>query len=577
MSGDRLVFTKESNLQAIANAIREKKGVSETFTPDEMAGEIAQISTGMSIDVRVYPSESEEWQRPNGWPDLDSIEIDYENDEEVSYVTFDNTKTVIQTDYCWAGFYAVFSAKGCYALLERGTVSNGVFTAVSSSQSSASANNSSPIYFSDFYGEDQNPYPVYRITCVGGHFKCLDFGQISSTTSGLSEHIKPIRTGALERRGNLPWITSIGSSSSSISGASFTYGTLHLQRDSQRIAKNSVLTSMLYAWSGCHSLQSIDFTGWNTANWNLTNLQGTWADCWSLRKLNLSGWNTANWNVNNFSVAWQNCHRLKELNISGWDVSNWSVTTLYSTWINCFSLEKLDLSSWDVSGWSVTNLGNTWQNCNSLRLLDVSTWDTENWQVTNLSCTWQNCFSLKELDVSKWNTENWSVTLMTLTWNSCRSLQSLDLSGWDVSGWRPTSLQSTWSYCYSLRNLDVSGWDTSEWVVDTMYMIFDYDYSLQSLDLSDWDTTKWTMSATTARNYIFRFCDSLRTILVPDLKGSFSLSNSPLITYSGILAEIAELPTVNYSCTLSLNFNTYNNLTSADIAVATAKGWTVSA
>ena len=43
------VLVNESNLQNIANAIRSKNGLSDTYTPSQMAGAISAISTGLDI------------------------------------------------------------------------------------------------------------------------------------------------------------------------------------------------------------------------------------------------------------------------------------------------------------------------------------------------------------------------------------------------------------------------------------------------------------------------------------------------------------------------------------------------
>ena len=63
------------------------------------------------------------WERPAGWPDITSLanNIDYENNEQCAYFTYDLSKFLKP----WIGLYV--SSSGSTWYLDRGHISNGVF------------------------------------------------------------------------------------------------------------------------------------------------------------------------------------------------------------------------------------------------------------------------------------------------------------------------------------------------------------------------------------------------------------------------------------------------------------------
>ena len=279
----------------------------------------------------------------------------------------------------------------------------------------------------------------------------------------------------------------------------------------------SQVTSFLFMFRYCSSLQSIDTSNWDTSK--VTNMFSAFQSCESLQSLDVSNWDTSQ--VNDMTYAFLNCYSLQSLDVSNWDtskvtimrqtfsgcsklqyldVSNWktgSVTNMQQTFQYCSKLQSLDLSKWDTS--KVTNISDTFAYCSSLQSLDVSTWDIS--KVTTMHQTFYNCTSLQSLDVSNWDTS--SVTSMYQTFCDCSSLQSLDLSNWDTSSL--TNMESTFKDCSSLQSLDVSNWNTSK--VTNMHQTFQYCSKLQSLDLSKWDTSK-----VTTMQGIFYGCSSLQSL-----------------------------------------------------------------
>lgn len=575
MNQDRIVFTKGSNLQNLADVIREKIHSQAKMKVSQMSQKVKALTDSfrLNFDIRHTQPTPSQWVRPSAFPDLDSVAIDYDNDEEVVYLSYDNTRRTVAASGAWAGFTFVFTVAGASAKVERGSISNGVFTASHTLHSNVSENANKFYYVYDHYGDEASEYVVYRITCENGHFKLCQFAEIPAATAGTSVNIRAIGNCCVERRGNLPWLTTIASQQSG-HHATFRWGTKALRYDATRIAKNSVLNSMFSAWSQCYMLEHIDFTGWaeQTSHWNVTNLSYAWHSCLSLKELSgiadwdvsnwkittlaytwyycdslvsmdLSKWDvgewttfdsldstwcicrnlqstgTANWNTSKWKTrivyrTWQDNYAMKQFECEGWDTSNWVVRFMQGTWQGCYNLRSLDLSRWDTSGWNLNDqnsFGSVWAYCYNLEHLDVSTWNTSNWNVTTMSQVWAYCYSLRELDLSSWDTSNWHVTNIMNCWINCYSLQTIKgIENWDTSNWAVTAIGATWQNCYMLQELDLHRWNTSKWSLTSIAGTFSNCWSLRSCNLSGWDVTNWTEM--TSMTSCFSNCWSLESL-----------------------------------------------------------------
>lgn len=163
------------------------------------------------------------------------------------------------------------------------------------------------------------------------------------------------------------------------------------------------------------------------------------------------------------------------------------------------------------------------------------------------------------------NTSN--MTNMSSMFKSCSGLTSLNLSGWDTS--KVTNMNFMFSSCSKLISLDVSGWDTSS--VTNMSYMFNNCSSLTSLNLSGWNLSKVTYM-----DYMFDWDTKLATITGPitGISTNIDIKNSPL-THDSAMVFMNGLNTVTGTKTITFKSTTYKTLTEAEIAAATAKGWTV--
>ena len=233
--------------------------------------------------------------------------------------------------------------------------------------------------------------------------------------------------------------------------------------------------------------------------------------------------------------------------------------------------EYLDLST-------LNSMERMFYGCKSLQTLDVSNWDTSN--VTNMYNMFGVCTSLQSLDLSGWDTSN--VTNIGGMFNSCLNIQSLDLSNWDTSN--VTSMDWIFRKCSSLQSLDLSNWDTSN--VTNMNDMFYGCSSLQSLDLSNWDTSNLVYTYE-----IFSYCDLLQTLIggktidevlsnnistFNNLKSGITIAaiNLDRASLRALINGLADL-TGSTSQTIFLG-SLKAKLKNEDIAVATAKNWTIS-
>ena len=377
--------------------------------------------------------------------------------------------------------------------------------------------------------------------------------------------------------------------------------------------KNWGITTLASAFQDCHELKSLPIDKWNTSNWEVTTLASTWQSCYRLEELNLEGWDTSGWNITTLASTWYLCFSLKKLSISSWNTTNWHVTSLASTWDQCYRLLYTNLSKWNTSNWSVTNLSYAWRYNYARRdLKDIENWNTSSWAVTTLAYTWYSCKKLNSLDLTHWSTSNWKVTNLSYTWAYCDALLELKIGNWNISQWAPTSLVQTWCCCRRLKEWTASQWHTGAWEITSIDSTFRYCYSLKEINFSNWDCSAWaltTMAAftsecrelekldmhninistiTTANNYGSTSSTGLTTILYADsslkifnppsgwkgriyLNTAYSLPRSEIIKFFNNLVD----NTGNTAIALYIAGERYK-LTSADIAIATAKNYTIS-
>ena len=577
---------QDTTLTNMANAIRDvwAEPSTNTMTPQMMINKIK--ATNILRGAPNGMTDDEPWVRPESWPDLDSLTLPALNGGDVLYLTYDLSKT---EGYC-DPFISVRIRAGAAgtAYIKRGHISNNEF--VADETNSLSIGNTNAGTFSQDLDPNNGNIQLWQITAT---FPITRIGFTPPSDKQLENMIQP----CVEKYGRLDNITYIGGSIS-VSGANdYTWGTFWVEREKIYMGGLKVCTTLGNVWSYCYSLKSLDVTNWDTSTWTNTTCQSMFNGCTSLREIDLSHWDTSKWTVTSTSYMFNNCTSLRHIDLSSWKTSNWAVTKTEYMFAQCISLLTVDISTWNTSNWVVTNLGYMFSRCMSLTEIDMDNWDTSNWEVTTLANMCYYCTSLRKVKIGKWDTNNWEVTTIGYIFFNCCALEEIDLSEWDTSNWKLTNLSSWFSGCSSLQELDLSDWDTTGWKPTSMSSTFSSMEGLKKLDISGWDTSGWTtltsLSSPFSSNYVREIYFPADFLCNSNYNNSFSFNSNPflkitngypykyshtyssyLLTHDSLVATFNRLPTVTNQ-TITISYHNMCKVSAAEIAIATAKGWTV--
>lgn len=276
-----------------------------------------------------------------------------------------------------------------------------------------------------------------------------------------------------------------------------------------------------------------------------------------LKTLDLSDLDTSQ--VTSMIQAFFQCDKLEEIILTNVDTSK--VTDMNQMFYGCYKLTSLDLSKFNTS--NVTNMNQMFKYCQDLSSLDLSNFDTS--KVTNMSEMFSTNMYMTSLDVSNFDVSN--VTDMSNMFGSCEKLTSLDLSSFNTS--KVTNMSKMFQYCRDLVTLNLSNLDTSN--VTNMDYIF-----RECTRLTDLYINFNLKSITEVITGPFYYCLNLKNVVgkFEGTKFDLWLSHCPL-TADSAMVFINGLATVTEKRTLALSATTYDSLTPEQIAIATAKGWTV--
>ena len=553
MSADRLpgryYSVHDDTMRELAEAVRYRTGSWDRMTPPQMISKLnKQFFETYDIEPNYAPEA--EWTRPTGWPDLDSLNVEFSGDQDVIYMTYDADAEVS------AVAWHIDTLNNTKATVDIGHIETGEYIV---DHTFTVNNNTNFIEWLD----DYSGYVVVRIS--GTLFHCYG---ISATRNGVTQAHR--QQPVLERIAYIPNMAYLTYS------ASYSWGMWLLEREKIGNGNGAALTSISNAWNECGRLRSLDISSLYTRN--VTGLASTFFNCMSLTELDLRHWNVekvtsfasafsgmrsmknldlTGWNtikatamnsmfsdcrrlrdfswlagfttdlVTTFASMFSNCYSAKELPVEGWDTGN--VTTMSSMFNYCRSLRELDLHEWDVG--KLANTSSMFYACHNLKRINITGWQTGT--LTNVSNMFYECHSLQQIDLSGIIVTS-ACTSINSMFSNCFSLKELDLPEWDVSGlgsgnntgnsvfascysleritgianWNfqhTNSIGSMFSACRSLREVDVSGWNVS--TVTSLSNMFANCFSLKELDLSGWNPENCTTLAS-----MFQYCYSLRSI-----------------------------------------------------------------
>ena len=287
----------------------------------------------------------------------------------------------------------------------------------------------------------------------------------------------------------------------------------------------------------------------------------TWAPSTHSKKTspsNFAGWNIVEISCNLPSGTSVACgsstqnSELKKLRYFAWYGKN-AVTNMSQMFKSCNSLTAIP----QLDTAAVTNMGNMFSNC--YYLTAIPQMDTS--AVTDMSYMFNNCTSLTAIP----NMDTAAVTNMFSMFSYCRSLTAIP----QLDTAAVTKMNSMFNNCNSLTAIPQM--DTSA-VTNMSYMFFGCN-SLTAIPQLD-------TAAVTKMNDTFNGCYSLESI---SFNGSVtgwagyavSLKDCSL-GHAAIVAFFNSLPTITSAKAITLTGNPgVSELTDAEKAIATGKGWTL--
>ena len=311
----------------------------------------------------------------------------------------------------------------------------------------------------------------------------------------------------------------------------------------------SLCTDTEHLFQKCSNLLVIPFIHTSNAE----SMYAMFDGCSKLRNIPLLDTS----NVTNMSGMFSYCSSLKtipQLNTS-------KVTRMNNMFSTCSSLETIPL----LNTSQVTDMNYMFYNCTSLETIP----DLDTSKVSNMGLMFYNCTSLETIPLL--NTSN--VTDMGSMFNNCLKLETIPLL--DTSN--VTNMYSMFGSCSRLKTIPPL--NTSK--VTNMSYMFYYCSSLETIPLLDF-------SSVTNIDNLFGY-SNITTLtdlggfknLKIDWGSNYGLALLPNLTYQSIMNVINNLYDFRANGetttrTLKINSNTYALLSEEDIAVASAKGWTIS-
>lgn len=339
--------------------------------------------------------------------------------------------------------------------------------------------------------------------------------------------------------------------------------------------KTDSIENMNYMFRNCHSLTSLDLSGFNTSN--VTKMEWMFSGCNSLTSLDLTSFNTSK--VTNMGTMFYGCSSLKSLDLSGFNTSN--VTSMGNMFSRCSSLTCIDISNFNTS--NVTNMAGMFAHCESLDNININFCFTN---VETSSAMFCGCSSLKKLELTcnvankltdmkemfaycknlvdiKWTIDvdteksidmNWmfsgcssleiinlgnviikskgSINMKTM-FSACRSLTNISIN--NVESDCQISLEGMFSGCCALQQIKMKNFNADE--IDMSCLLSEEwkeNYNLHSLVFSLHDFNAISINATS----MFQRCNSLRSIDLSNFDSSNITSMSNMFEWNDSLETI---------------------------------------
>lgn len=218
---------------------------------------------------------------------------------------------------------------------------------------------------------------------------------------------------------------------------------------------------------------------------------------------------------------------------------------------SCFfktRIKRLNASNWDVR--KVTDISNFIFGCKNLEYIDLSGWETDS--LVKMQYPFA-CSAIKEFNFGDLNTSN--VTNMFEVFYQCTNLEKCNVANWDVRKVKDMRYMFAGT---KIKSLDLTNWEVNSTV--NMEFIFLNLSSLISL-----------VGDRTIENVLENNISVLRNC---QYELSLNKTNIDRASLRALINGLADL-TGSDTQTLTLGETLIAKLTEEDIAIATAKNWTI--
>ena len=528
----------DTDLTSVASAIRTKGGTSADLTfPSGFVSAIEDMPSG-----GIEPPESPNWVRPEGCANLDAL-LTADTHTDVMYYTLDNYNHKFKFATC---NISTTPSQSNTKHLERGHVENGVFVV---DESVVFSNNQQNYIYQDF-SNPWDDYPVFRVYVE-------DVSVFTSFAMTIGNDTVP----AIE--------VVLKSSKSYNCGSTATKLTRRLRIDAAptafagkamlqkvTISDTSNITSCQNMFVECRHLVEGNFSEWNVSN--VTRFDHMFRDCIRLKNADFSNWNNSI--ATEINRMFESCLSIEEITFG----TNFKPkpTSLYQMFIRCLSLKKITFSQFDLS--NTTTMQNMFYDCASLEEINGAQYLDTSAVTGNNYPSFIGCYSLRKLPTGfVWDLSG-STEASGIDKFNARSFTELDLSS--AVHTEKITFPPAITNLQLLEKVDYHGWDTSgitgftnsNWKSPYPYYV----------NLGGWDLTHLT-SISNLWNY-----DTVIEYYPPKIAVSHSYNNMLNLDHASKLRILDVLPVTTDAVTLTLS-DVKNDLTDAEIAVATQKGWTV--
>ena len=573
---------QKGTLDDIADAIREKRGHSNSMSPTAMPEEIRAIKSGgtqiaVGFDKGIVKHGSEVWYYGNNLPDQYGSVTDYiaytQNwyydqianfyyADLLSYYTGNDNSGILLLYQVSSGYSAATPWIGVHVeadgnwKISRYTVSSSGNTTLDNSN--VYNYSGSATFRKNLTIDNNNQNAVDAWVITGENIKFFGFATSTSQSStSKANNDQP----CIFKLGDLPQVESLYSEPGSTDPTKYCWSTKHLVYERVEVGYDS---------PNCMDIETASSTG-------VKNVKNAWKDSYSLLKVDTQICSTptpelyaddAHTFPLDASHLFENCYNLRYVSL-GSIFSNWvnnyntaPIADMSYMFANCYMLKTIVLDGSQIDG-------------SVLAFFSYASFESDEilGAPVSLSHFCDNCYSLEKIESGALYAGDIVFGDFSYAFNNCYSLTDINCRAFIPESYNAsyiTSFSHMFANCYSLTTIDIkmeSGAYSNLSAVDYMF------YNCKSLtnfgpkgsspvECLDWYTGEVLENYNGVSNFdhMFDGCTSLTTMCIP-----FTLARHPsgLVSMSYMFANCNSLETVGFTewSYLVDQHSTFNNPT----------------